>query len=505
MFGMHRRKFLGLASAATAHILSGGSAGAQGRPKRAYKYRFAFNAWINDVRNESMPLENWPYGVLDDKTVDATIRALDLQSEAGYNGLDIIGLMATYSWPVDIKSVADRDRERRIKKILSAAHQRKIKVICFPTGVYSWGFDEIIRQNPAIQTDNKHVMNPLREESWEWQRKIYDFMLDNYEVDGFHLESGDQGRCKTKECMERWPSDAAYHCYVTGKSADYLRSKRRDLILTAILLGYSTWGREFTDDEKDELVKLSRSVDCLFAQGHGQPFIPQAKRRVFIKRLHCDYGTSGGIWIYPPQRWERTRWFLPYTIRTGTHIKQLYEDGGRGVMYYQGPVINPSTEVNIAFGGRIMSDVGKNVEEVLAEVLESLYRPKSTAAHRKLVEVFQRAENVYFAQWDAERIHAGRKRPPPGELHLTSLFGASPNASDYLMEPFLTTEGRLACKEGLVSIYMEVLKIENDFADNGRIARIKKGIEGALVDINNIAASKGETKVWDDRHVGRLF
>jgi len=494
---MERRQFVKLAAA--------GLAQNQSLSKKHYKYRFAFDAWINDVRNESMPLENWPYGVLDDKTVDAIIGALDLQAETGYNGLDIIGLMATYSWPVDVVSVADRDRRRRVNKIIQAAHDRKIKVICFPTGVYSWGFDDIIQHDPAIRTDNKHVMNPLRTESWAWQQKIYDYMLDNYEIDGFHLESGDQGRCRAKECMERWPSDAAYHCYITAKAADYLRSRRKDLILTAILIGYSVWGREFTEEEKGELVKLSRSLDCIFDQGHGQPFIPQPQRRTFIQRLSCDYGTSGGIWIYPPQRWERLRWFLPYTTGTGTHIKQLYEDGGRGVMYYQGPLINPSTEVNVAFGGRILMDASRSVEDVLTQVLESLYKPKTEAAHRKLVQIFERAEKIYFEQWNNERIAAARKRPVPGELHLTSLFGASPNAADYVMEPYLNTEGRLAYKQGLIAIYKDLLEIENDFRDAGRVGRIKKGIEGALIDINNVAASKAETQVWDDRHVGRRF
>jgi hypothetical protein len=56
-------------------------------------------------------------------------------------------------------------------------------------------------------------------------------------------------------------------------------------------------------------------------------------------------------------------------------------------MYYQGPVINPSVEVNMAFGGEIMSDVRKSTEGALADVLGRLYRPKTAWAHRKLVEI----------------------------------------------------------------------------------------------------------------------
>jgi len=37
--------------------------------------------------------------------------------------------------------------------------------------------------------------------------------------------AADQGRRKTKECMEKWPDDVAYYCRVTGRMADHLRQK----------------------------------------------------------------------------------------------------------------------------------------------------------------------------------------------------------------------------------------------------------------------------------------
>jgi hypothetical protein len=141
-------------------------------------------------------------------------------------------------------------------------------------------------------------------------------------------------------------------------------------------------GRDFTEVEKDLLFEFSKSVDCIFDQGHRQPYVPAENRREFIQNLHCAYGTSGGVWVYPPQRWDRLRWFLPYPTHTGTHIRELYGDGGRGLMFYQGPVRNPSTEINIAVGGRIMLDTEREVEDVLSEVVESLYRPRNTAARR---------------------------------------------------------------------------------------------------------------------------
>ena len=452
-----------------------------------------------------MPLENWPYGVFDDKTVDGIIRALDMQSEAGYNIIDPIGFWTTYAWPVDINKAADPARVRRINQILKAAHERKMKVITFPAGIMNWGFDEIILHDPAVRSEDKHNMNPLREESWQWAYKVFDYVMDNYDFDGFHLESADQGRCKTKECLEKWPNNVAYHYYVTSRIAEHIRQKDPKKVIIATIQAYSTWGKSFTEEEKTYLVDLSKSVDCLFDQGHRGTYIPQANWPGFIQKLHCAYGTSGGIWVYPPQRWERSRWFLPYTARAGKHMKELYAAGGRGVMYYQGPVVNPSTEVNIAFGGRIMTQVERSIEEVLAETLDSIYRPKNAAALQKLVEIFQQAENVYFEKWNNERILETGKGDIPGELHLTNLRGTSPGPATYLIEPFLDSNGRLGYKEGLISIYKEITKIENDFNDNGRVGRIKQGIEEALVDINNIAMSKGEKQVWDDQHVGRQF
>src|SRR5215471_19356747 len=135
---MNRREFLEVTSAAGAGLLAGTGTKAPAavpQPEKAeYKYRLAFDVWINDVRNEAMPLENWPYGVLDDKTVDSIIKALDVQGGAGYNFIDPIGFWTTYAWPVDFKKLVDRDRDRRVNQILKAAHERKIKVTTFPCG-----------------------------------------------------------------------------------------------------------------------------------------------------------------------------------------------------------------------------------------------------------------------------------------------------------------------------------------------------------------------------------
>jgi hypothetical protein len=476
-----------------------------GAKRGQYAFRIAFDIWVNDVRNEAMTLENWPYDPIDDKTVDSIVKCLDLQANCGYNIVDLAGLWTTYAWPDDLAKVVDHDRQRRIHQILRAAHERHMKVIVFPSGILNWGMDDILRVHPELASDNHHELNPLMGESWNWQYRIFDYVADNYDIDGYHLEAADQGRCKTPECLEKWPDDVAYYCYVTGKLAGYLRKKDPSKLLVATLQGFGKWGRNFTAEQKSYLVELSKRLDCLFDQGHYKTYIPPDDWGEFIPTLHCAFGTSGGQWIYVNERWERDRWFLPYVRRSGGHIQELYRAGGQGVMYYQGPVANPSMEVNVAFGGRLMNDVNKSIDDTLTATLEQLYRPRNGAALNKLSSVFQRAEDTYFAQWNSERIEAALKRPIPANLHITNSFGASPGASEYMMEPYLDTTGRSNYKQALLGIYSDLTSVEQDFDSPQRIVRIKHALEEMLVDLNNISFCKGEKQVWDDQNVGLQY
>ena len=65
------------------------------RDGHQYKYRVAFNCWMNDVRCEPLPLQDWPAPQLDDETVRSLIRAMDVQSAAGLEYLDCWGYFAT--------------------------------------------------------------------------------------------------------------------------------------------------------------------------------------------------------------------------------------------------------------------------------------------------------------------------------------------------------------------------------------------------------------------------
>ncbi len=463
--------------------------------KRAITDRMAFGAWINDVRTEPLPFASWPPVILDEIAERSIIRTMELQARSGYNMFDLFGLFAAWGWPVDIVSAVDKERDARVRRIMKAARGLGIKLI-YGLGVYSWGFDRIIQHDAAVRGPNEHAMCASKEESWEWQRKIVDFIL-RYDFDGYHLEASDLGRCTCEACMKRWSVQATYYNHITGRCADYIRKQAPGKYIAAITISWADWNAGFTEDDKNNLVALSEKVDSILDQGHHGQYIKQSERKAFVDRLHCRFGTSGGFWVYPPFRCHRQRWFLPNTKKTGTHIKQLHADGGRTVLYYQGPVTNPGVEVNIAFGGKIMSDVDRDATEVLGEVLEELYRPKNAAAHKKLVETFQLAESAYFdnMDYDANGTHLKglSAYPGPGELHIgfgIGLAGGTSAVPVYLLEPNLIDQGRTAYAKGLEACLKKVCDIEDQVKATERLQRLKNSIYCALDDVITIAYAR---------------
>jgi hypothetical protein len=491
---IHRRQFLKAASAGAVGLMlnqPGVSAAEKtNRSKWVFDHRVQFGAWINDMRNEALPRDQWPSQRLDSDTERDIIECLELGRKSGFNQVDIWGLFATSSYPVDIRSAfTDKERRKRADRILKAARERKIKTI-FGLGVFSWGFDAIIASDPSVRGSNKHFMCPAAPASLEWQKKLIDAVVQELDVDGFHLESADQGRCSCEKCAKT--PNVQFHSDVNIKTADYIRQKYPGKLVSCIIQGWSTWGKDFSDEEKQQLVNVSKHVDVIWDQGHRQTYVPREKRQAFISSLSCAYGTSGGYWVYPPPRWQRLQWFLPYVHKTGEHMKEIYAQGARGVMYYQGPIRNPGVEINIACGGRLLSDASQDIDGVLAKIIEELYRPKSLDAQNKLVEIYKDAEAAYFADWNAKEIEKVHKAPPPGEQHVAPLFGDSPGAPIYLMEPFLDENGRKNYRKALLSLSAKLDGIDSQFNDNGRIGRMKECLINAIQDIDTIASSKGQ-------------
>jgi len=495
---MDRRGFLKMNAALGASLLAQSTVPAQGETalhpaQTGFTDRLAFAPWMNDVRMHPLPFSGWPADTFDDVTVSSLVRTLELNAAYGYNYFDIYGLFATWGWPANLADAATPERVRRVRQVLDAAHSNGIKVI-YGMGVYSWGFDEIIKADPAVAGPNPHAMCASKEESWKWQQKLVDFVLE-YDLDGFHLESADLGRCTCDECMRRWPHNAAYHNYITSRTAQYIRSVRPDAYICVTLISWADWNEGLTDADKDALVELSKNVDCIYDQGHRSCYVDPRKghdRASFIKRLHCRYGTSGGLWVYPTYAWDRLQWFLPYPKQTGAHMKALYADGGRGVMYYQGPPNNPGVEINIAFGGEFMRHPDRSIEDNLAAVLERLYKPKSPKALDSLLKVVRGAEDAYFENmdWDEDRLYLkGNKElpqlfghlPGPGEFHLSRPITGLNGEPDYLLEPHLTYEGRMAYSSALEACLKDAWSFDKQFEEQDKITRLQTAMLNTLM------------------------
>jgi hypothetical protein len=458
----------------------------------AYTYRIAFGAWINDMRTEPLPLENWPAPQFDDECVESIIRAMEVQRQAGFQMLDVWGLFATYGWPPDIVSVLDKPRRRRINRLIEAAGRRGLKLV-LGLGTYSWGYDKIIEADPPVRgkgpsgEPHPHAMCDANPKAFGYVKKIIDFALSEFDFGGVHLESCDLGCCFCPSCAGK-DGVVGYNVRINTKTADYIKSKWPDKIVYVITINWVAPGQHFTGEDKARVIELGKHIDCLFDQGHAGYHVAESERRQFISRLPCAYGTSGKLWLYPDARWDRSSYFLPCVKRTGEALKEQFQDGVRGCLFYQGPVSNPGTEVNIAFGGRVLSDTRRSVEDTLAEVIELYYKPKTAGARRKLVDVFLRAEEAYFSNWARQReLFLKMYGFVPGEFKLDqNLWGASPGPATFLREPMLDAAGRRDYKQGLMSILRELPELEGRCDDRGRLARIKRAVIFTLNLINTI-------------------
>jgi hypothetical protein len=468
--------------------------------RSGYKYRVAFGAWINDMRNEPLPLENWPAPAFDSETINSALRAFDVQSEAGFNLVDNFGLFATTSYPLDIVGAfGDPDRRRKVQGLIAAAKARGLKTL-FGLGLFTWGFDEIIRQDPGVRGKDRagkphaHAMCGAKEKAWKYVEKIIDCALGEFDFAGVHQESADLGWCDCAECGGK-DGGVGYNIRLNTRAAEYIKRKWPDKLINVIPINWlSGTGREHFDaEEKKAIIELGKHIDCFMDQGWRGTYVADAERKEFCRQLPCAYGTSGGLWLYHSARVDRTSYFLPYPRRTSQAIRAHFEDGARGCMFYQGPMINPAVEINTAVGGRILKDPSRSPEDALFEALGVYFKPKNAAAHQHVVNLFLQAEDAYFGQWDDKRFRDTHKTASPGEFKISdALFGFSPDPSLYLLEPYLNAEGRQTYKKRLTGLLRELPALASNVDDGGQLKRIERAIILTLSMINTIRACKNE-------------
>jgi hypothetical protein len=332
--------------------------------------------------------------------------------------------------------------------------------------------------------------------------KVIDFIGKNFIVDGYHLEAADQGRCCCEKCIQE--GDVDYYNRINHLTAAYIRNRWPEKKLLVNTSGYLPWGDWMNEKERGSVLDLGKNIDIFIDGGNHGQFIHENDRAVFIDRLPCDYGTSGGFWIYPPQRFDRNRWFLPYILRSTTHLRNLYRDGSRSCELYLGPLINPSTEMNIFCLGRFLQDVDQNPLDIIEEGVEEIYHIKDPTQKSNFVELFHNAESAFFNNWSPHRLtnvpefysdgidslfqwsKLHRDRAMPGELFLDSLTGQYPPFPVYLTV-HLDKERRESYRReltDLLSLVKSLLKVNG--GNHHKIETIHLCIQNTIQDIEMV-------------------
>ncbi len=435
----------------------------------SFQHRAGYGCWINDVRNVLVRTDFWPWPTYDDETDRSLKQVIDHMAWAGYNEIALWGLLCTWGWSENFIREKDPVRIRRINELIDYAHYKGIKVIS-GLGVYSWGYSEMIRKNPAIAADNgknDQVICGDKEESFREVTRIIDFLIEAINIDGIHLESADLGRCRCDVC--RNIDDFAYHSKLNIRVAEYIRSKWPNMIINVNLISWQDWEKRIITancPEVDSLVELSKYVDYIIDPGHHGHYINADVRSDVTARLKCHFGTAGGTRIYYHTGIERDRLFLPYTNRTYNHLTDVYNNGGRAGECYAGPVSSPSAEINTVMTGLTMKNPEAAYHSLMEESLTFLYGPRNDAALKKLANIFDKAEKAFFDRWKG---YESKEMNSHGMNYLQS---------------FMDVDRWESYARELASLMSDATGLILDVRESEKVMRIMDSIKSAVTDVS---------------------
>lgn len=378
---MNRRSFLATSAAASLPISAA--------PGEGFRYR-GYLGWITDLATFADTYAEWPSMRIDEPLLNDYRQTFELMKRLGFEDLCIWGLYVSRAWPVDIKSAVTPARAVNVERLIRDAKARGIRVVS-GLGVYSWGFEEILRANPHLRkTANTSAMCGSEPESWEWTRKVIDFVFTRFPIDGVSMQSADQGRCTCEKCSRY--TETEYHSMLNVRCAKYIRSRWRDKTVAV-----SGWGMRFEEAANlPALVDLSEHIDYLIDVRDSSRRKDPALRAKLISSLKCAFGTLGGPQVEPPQHWPRDRWFLPTVSGAGRHLRSLYADGGRACEWFYHVLANPGDEISTWVAGRMLADPETPWEKHLASSVEQIYGVKNATVRADLSEAFLAAEAAYM-------------------------------------------------------------------------------------------------------------
>jgi hypothetical protein len=430
----------------------------------------AYLGWITDLDSRPDANAPWPSMRLDAPLLQDYNRTFALMKRLGYNAIVIWGFYVSRSWPLDITSAVSAERGALITKLIEAAHEQGIRVYT-GLGVYSWGFEQIIRANPHLSHGNPNAMCASQPESWDWMRKVIDFAMTRLPVDGASLQSADQGRCTCDRCR-RW-TDTEYHTRLDIRVSEYIRAH-----WPGKTVAVSGWGMRFDDPASlPALVAMSRRIDYLIDVRDSARQRDRSWRRKLIQELACSLGTLGGPQVEPPQHLPRNRWFVPTVRRDGEHMSELYAEGGRACEYFFHILENPGDELSFWVAGKTLSNPTTAWSGHLAASIEELYRTSRQSTTEALAEIFLRAEDAYLRHLPSLRS---------GTVSIEPLTEDHAGPPVYITKQ-LNAEQRAQYRDDLNSISADLRRLAPSIPEPNRVQKILSCLDHALGDLARIS------------------
>lgn len=460
-----RRNFLGTAAVAVASRSHNAAAASTKFHHRGYL------GWITDIDSRPEPHAAWPSIRLDENLVSQYRETCRLMQALGYNESVVWGLYVGRDWPVDIPAAISAERARLVLRLIDSAHHHGLRLIA-GLGVFSWGFEELIRTYPALGPTNPRAMCASNPDAWHWMEKIIDFALTRLPVDGVSMQSADQGRCTCVKCSRF--GDAEYHARINIRAADYIRSRH-----PGKLVAVSGWGMKFDDAASLPFIeRMAAKLDYLIDVSDTAGTRGRAYRRDVIRSIRCDFGTIGGMLVEPPLHWQRDRWFLPTARAQGEHLSALAADGGRACEYFCHIRANPGDEVSFYVAGKLLSDIATPWQAHLRSTLADLYRVEKLSTLHSLEDLFVRAEAAYMS-----RI----KQFGSGDISLEPLVEDHAGPPIYIIKrmPVARRRGYSLELDEIAAGFRSILR---DVPEQTRIPIILRCIENVQHDLQRYAA-----------------
>ncbi len=430
--------------------------------------------WMIDM-SRTKNMEDWPSVKLDSALLNDYIETLDFLELSGMNEITPWGLFTNKYWEPKVENTIDSHRESMVRKIIDLAHQRNIKVMC-GMGVYSWGFDKILNENPEIGCEcNPEVMDLTVAMSWEWQKKVLDYVMDNFDFDGMSLQSADRGGCFCGE-SEKY-AELEYHAILNQKSVEYIRSKKKDFVI-----GICGWGMNFSNPQDlEHIVAMTKNVDYLIDVGETALFPGKSYREKLIAAIApCNYGSTAIPNIEPIQAIPRDFYFIPTVHNTGQRLINLYKDGGRACETYARTRGNPGDKVTVEVIAQLLSDPNKEINIALAEVLTEMYIPENDGALATLLEIYNKAENAFFTNYP--------KNNNNGQYHDIILLmprNQKEPSSRYI--EYMTPDARRKYAQTMESLNAQASQLVNQVGDQQNLELLLRCLSNAYNESRKLA------------------